>query len=477
MIKSCLLFSIWLFVALSTQAQSWNRTIGHPDSCCVIGASVKQLQSGSLYFFGTDARQSPSQLVVAKLAPNGDTIWTKNYAFNGFATAEYLNLVEKNNLIAVGSIQNQSDFAIGYFLLQLDTNGNTVLKQTYVKPDRNAGLEYVEQTKDKGFIACGFINQVDNGANDFLVVKLDSLGSIEWEKNYGLGKTSLAHMVHQTEDGGYIISGDTKQQGTENFDNYVIKLSKEGNLEWDLPIGNSYNNGNQAILITSSGDYLTVGEGTVEDSENFDILLSKITKEGKLLWMKDLGKSGSDAGFNVVENIKKEYLITGYSSSTKGSKAVFLAKIDGDGNSLGVKYFDRPELSIGYDIIAGQENDYFIAGRTGNSLFAIHTYDRDYTDTFQLKTLYSSTAITNSSKEKLGFTIFPNPATSYLNIQEEDNSRSDYLIYSILGQSIKYIHHSALSEISIAELPPGFYFIKRHDGTVGLCQSLMIIHD
>jgi len=73
-----------------------------------------------------------------------------------------------------------------------------------------------QQTFDGGYIVSGYTasNNGDvsgnHGADDFWVVKLNSLGSIQWQKCLGGSGYDLAYSIKQTADSGYIVAGSNQ---------------------------------------------------------------------------------------------------------------------------------------------------------------------------------------------------------------------------------------------------------------------------
>ncbi|MEJ7678923.1 MAG: hypothetical protein WKG06_13925 [Segetibacter sp.] len=74
----------------------------------------------------------------------------------------------------------------------------------------------IDQTTDGGYIVTASILVVhSNGSQnyDFLVIKLNSKGVIQWQKMLGDDKVSESvAAIKQTTDGGYIVAGYSKKQ-------------------------------------------------------------------------------------------------------------------------------------------------------------------------------------------------------------------------------------------------------------------------
>ena len=98
----------------------------------------------------------------------------------------------------------------------------------------------VDQTSDGGYIIVGdaLVHSDDRSDSDILVIKLDAIGDIEWEREYGGSADESATSVVQTNDGGYILAGGSSSadiSGVPNNganDGYLLKLDGSGNIEW-----------------------------------------------------------------------------------------------------------------------------------------------------------------------------------------------------------------------------------------------------
>lgn len=80
----------------------------------------------------------------------------------------------------------------------------------------------MQQTVDGGYIICGKLQTTVTDFNAWLI-KTDSAGTEEWNKTFGAdGYYDWAGSVHQTSDGGYILTGYTNSFGGGNENLYLI---------------------------------------------------------------------------------------------------------------------------------------------------------------------------------------------------------------------------------------------------------------
>ncbi len=109
----------------------------------------------------------------------------------------------------------------------------------------------IQQTRDRGFILTGYTVSDDgdvgpnHGYNEFWVIKLDSIGIIQWKKVFGGSSHDDAFAIDQTADEGFIMAGYTKSNDGDvtgyhgDYDAWVVKITKDGDLEWQKCLGGS----------------------------------------------------------------------------------------------------------------------------------------------------------------------------------------------------------------------------------------------
>jgi len=133
----------------------------------------------------------------------------------------------------------------------------------------------IQQTSDGGYIASGYSGSNDgdvsgNHANaDCWITKLNSNGTIQWQKSLGGSIYEVGSSIRQTTDGGYIVSGYTNSNdgdvsgfhgpGAGLLDFWVIKLDATGNIQWQKCLGGTEDDFAQSIHQTADGGYIVAG--------------------------------------------------------------------------------------------------------------------------------------------------------------------------------------------------------------------------
>ncbi len=172
--------------------------------------------------------------------------------------------------------------------------------------------------------------------------KIESDQQNGFVKFFGGSGLDIGSCVVQCADGGYAITGTRlKAKDTTAF---LIRTDSYGNeVSWSpVYIGNSLNTKGYNIIYTSDGDFMITG--SVETStNNYDVMVTKISSTGSTIWYKTFGGSGNDEGFCSLELTNGNYFIGGYTESspynTFKGKDAWLLNLDVNGNLLWQKNY------------------------------------------------------------------------------------------------------------------------------------------
>ena len=112
---------------------------------------------------------------------------------------------------------NKTTASLGYndmWIIKFDAFGNVLWQKSHGSAAHDI-LNEMKQTNDGGYILGGHIysyySSIPNvtlyGAYDFLAIKIDANGNLQWQKTYGGASDDYIESLQQTTDGGYILGG------------------------------------------------------------------------------------------------------------------------------------------------------------------------------------------------------------------------------------------------------------------------------
>ena len=163
-----------------------------------------------------------------------------------------------------------------------------------VFPGHDDVAKAIVASADGGFVVAATTRQKNKSYDDIWLIKLDKEGNKQWEKFFPLSGEDMIGAMLRTDDDGTIIAGSTFGKGEGQADAWVIKLDKEGELQWEKTYGGKGMERAQGIGPTKDGGYVVAGYTTSKGEGGRDVWVIKIDKEGKMQWDKTFGGKKKD---------------------------------------------------------------------------------------------------------------------------------------------------------------------------------------
>jgi regulation of enolase protein 1 (concanavalin A-like superfamily) len=322
---------VWLIYTDSQGDSIWTKTFGGVSYDR--GNSVQQTTDGGYIITGETQSfgNGQSDVYLIKTDNNGDTLWTKT--FGGLEQDEGRSVQQTNDggyIIAGNTMSN-------VYLIKTDNNGDTLWTKTF-----GGGLEQdegrsVQQTNDGGYIICGSRLVNINNICDVYLIKTDNNGDSIWTKTFGGVENDEGYSVQQTNDGGYVITGETESFGIGNgeSDVWLIKTDGNGTEQWNQTFGGVDHDEGKSVQQTTDGGYIITGYTNSFGNGESDVWLVKTDSQGDSIWTKTFGGNEQDGGSSVQQTIDGGYVIIGYTDDpfvNGGVEDLFVIKTDGNGN-------------------------------------------------------------------------------------------------------------------------------------------------
>jgi hypothetical protein len=186
-----------------------------------------------------------------------------------------------------------------------------------------------------------------------------------WTRTYGGRDFERGHAIVRTQDGGYIIGGYTTSFGAGGRDVYLVRTDSDGDTIWTRTYGGSDSDVANAVVNTSDGGFLAVGYTYSYGLGGRNAYLVRTDPHGDTLWTKTYGGNDLDDGRAVVRTPDDGFAIVGGSYSYgPGPAAVWMLRIDSDGDTLWMKTYGGTDIDFGESVVATPDNGFFIVGRT-----------------------------------------------------------------------------------------------------------------
>lgn len=341
----------------------WQNTIGGSagdNAFSVIQTSDGGYMVGGLSASGATGDKIESALSadywILKLSSVGDIVWQNTLGGDSY---DYCTVVQEtfdggyiigghsSSNISGDKTENTLGDGPDYWIIKLDPAGNVEWDNT-IGGDGEDELKSLEQTDDGGYILGGWSasnisgDKTENclGVYDYWVLKLDSVGNIEWQNTLGGTDVDKLTDIKQSSDGGYIVGGysesNISDDKTENVigymgfgyglaDYWIVKLNPSGEIEWDNTIGGTHDDMLSKVIETTDGGFAAVGSSrsniSGDKAENnipgvgYDYWIIKLGSAGNIEWQNTIGGGDFDQAYGLVQNSDGDYTIAGYSNS------------------------------------------------------------------------------------------------------------------------------------------------------------------
>ncbi len=267
--------------------------------------------------------------------------WQKSIGGSAVEEAKSIQQTTDGGYIITGYTDSNNGDVTGnhgnsdYWVVKLAATGTIQWQKTL----GGTGDDYarsIQQTSDGGYIVAGYTGSTNgdvtgnNGNNDYWVVKLSAVGSIEWQKTLGGTQNEYAYSIQQTTDGGYIIAGYTNSNNGDvagnhgGSDMWIVKLSSTGTIQWQKTLGGTVNDFAISIQQTTDGSYIVAGYTASSDGDvtglqgAFDYWVLKLTATGTIEWQKTAGGSSADIAFSIHQTNDGGYIVAGVTLSNDG---------------------------------------------------------------------------------------------------------------------------------------------------------------
>ena len=333
-------YDCWVVKLNSTGAVEWQKSLGGSDydraSSVQQTADGGYIVVGmtSSNNFDVTGHYGNSDVWAVKLNSAGVIEWQK--ALGGSSTDEGYSIQQTSDGgYILSGVTFSTNGAVtdgqGGWIVKLNNIGTIQWQKTI--GSFGSYMNCIQQTIDGGYVVAGYSNG-PLGNTDYHIVKLNSSGTTQWQKYYGGTSSDTAEYIQQTTDGGFIVAGTTNSSNTDvtqnngSYDYWVLKLNSLGELQWQKALGGSNFDYGKSVQQTTDGGFIVCGNtnstnGLVTGNHgDADYWVVKLDNLGSLLWQKTLGGIGTDWGESIQQTSDGCYIVAGTTGSSSGDVTI-----------------------------------------------------------------------------------------------------------------------------------------------------------
>ncbi|WP_277749817.1 PKD domain-containing protein [Methanoculleus taiwanensis] len=338
-----------------------------------------------------------SDVWVVRVSPTGALVWQRCF---GGSLDEYgyaIAATPDGGFIAAGTAASAdgdvTDVHGGYdaWLLKLDADGGLSWQKCLGGTGDEAAYG-IGLIGDGGYILAGYTTSSDggdvsgqHGLSDAWVVRVNTTGSIEWQRCIGGSGSEALLSIRPTAEGGSIAAGYTNSNSIGDIgttkggrDLLVVKLTGTGTTDWQRIYGGSCDDSASDVYPTADGGFIIVGSTESNDGDiighrsKSDCWVLRFNPVGTLLWQRCLGSAGDDSGSAIRPAADGGYLMvgsiagTGYDvSGYRGGSDIWAATLSSSGSLLRQQCIGTSANETGHGLVVSGDGGVLI-GTTGS---------------------------------------------------------------------------------------------------------------
>lgn len=321
-------------------AIEWTKTYGGPGE--EVDCFVHQCSdSGYIITARTNSfGVSAADVYLIKTNIDGAMQWTTSVGGSAWDEGHSVIQTSDGNLVHTGFTNSFGAGSSDIYLIKTDILGNTLWNKAYGGTSVDHG-HLVAPALDGGYLVVGETMSYGAGNYDFLLTKTDTAGNIVWTHTYGGTGDDSGWGICATSDSCYILTGITNSFGEGGKDVLLIKVDISGNIIWSKTYGNVGDDEGFFVQQTNDGGYVVTGESMQVNSDSADVLLFKINANGIPLWTAAFGGAGDDGCQTVQTTQDHGFFLAGYTNSMgAGDWDFYLIKTDSAGRVNGCNLAD-----------------------------------------------------------------------------------------------------------------------------------------
>jgi len=480
----------------------------------ITGSSIPSRASGTAALANNHQPNNGYDFHLVKLNQQGEEVWEKYFSGQNHDFLSATVNTQDGGFVLAGTsfsgkgLDKKEDSKGGsdIWLIRINEFGDELWQKT-IGSNSDEEARAVIQTTDIGFFVAGNVQNSAKGygSKDVLVVKLDKNGKeLSQLILGGKGLDEVEKMI-PTKDGGALLgvysrSGAVAGSGmpeagskassqmpkaSGNFgegDYWIIKLNKDGKVEWEKNFGGKGDDHLRTLALTSTG-YLIGGESRSERSgnktvgieEGTDLWLISLNERGEEIWQKSYNFKNRDVlmGMSVIAGKQEDgsgkykgVLLGGYTQAEgrieSDDETFWMLYLDQNGNEQWRKHVkgeSRKKEERLSDIKLNRDGSIVLAGTSAEEL------GKENWKIVKLGDRQIDQLI-----EKQDIKIYPNPVSdyAYVEIGMEDGSwklgdgkfEAEIVVYDMGGRQLQSLKtKNKVTKINTQNLIQGAYMV------------------
>jgi uncharacterized delta-60 repeat protein len=279
---------------------------------------------------------------------------------------ESIALDSSGNIYVFGQSRSAGQGGNDFLLVKYNSAGVIEWQRTLGSASSEQGFGVAVDSSNNVYVT-GPINGEGAGGSDALIAKYDGSGTLQWQRVFGGAETEQNYGVRTDSSNNVYIVGYTPQ-GAGGIDALIAKYNSSGTFQWQRILGLTSFDRFLSIAIDTSDNLYALGFTYSTGAGGNDFLLAKYNSSGTIQWQRVLGGTGSDNGYSVATDSSGNVYAFGYTGSTgAGSNDFLIAKYNSSGTIQWQRVLGGTGSDIGRSVAVDSSDNLYLLGYTGST--------------------------------------------------------------------------------------------------------------
>ncbi len=175
-----------------------------------------------------------------------------------FEAGQSVNALNNGYVVGAHSVIG-NPYDIDVYIVKTDSLGNTIW-QTKILDSLSNNNIFTSVVGNENYFFAGEIGDFVNSRANGFMLKLDTMGTILWQKV--MGDTSLSFSIYNmiiSSDGNLVMAGWIEDTTTLFWQGHLFKADTSGNIIWERTYPGIYNSAITAVIELTNGNFALIG--------------------------------------------------------------------------------------------------------------------------------------------------------------------------------------------------------------------------
>ncbi len=272
--------------------------------------------------------------------------WENKYSNDTIYYAKALTLSNSNKIFITGILRNGQNHL---WIKKLDDSGRvelTIIYNRYKETVPNS----ITTTPDSAIVVAGYAQTEESEGRNIWVAKFDFSGRLLWERVFKQFGNSYAVKIISTPQNELVLAANTASSPYQQNDWLIIKLDSLGFIKWKKQSGSPYDDKVDDLALLADGSYVMSGFYRIDKGKLKVAAVSIVDTTGNEIFFKNFKELNWSEATAISGTQDSNFVVTGF-FNLNGKNNIFLQKITPYGDVIWADTLQMPYQIIPFSLI------------------------------------------------------------------------------------------------------------------------------